>query len=105
MFVPNFEAMSHVTSILGPENHFKIGLIEKRLKYRKKDFTGLLSEVESRTKGSRPRTEKKPEAKAKDSSSEDRPSRGQRQECSRPRPRTQAQVFSKKKRSSKIFFR
>ena len=59
MFVPNFEAMSHVTSVLGPENHLKSGLIEKRLKYVKKDFTGLLSEVESRTQGSRPRTEKK----------------------------------------------
>ena len=31
------------------------------------------------------------------------PSRGQGQECSRPRPKTQAQVFSKK--SSKISFR
>ena len=40
---------------------------------------------------------KKSEAKAKDSSSEDKPSRCQGQECSRPRPRTQAQVFSKKK--------
>ena len=37
------------------------------------------------------------EAKAKDSPSEDRPSRAQGQECSRPRqgPTTQAQVFSK----------
>ena len=59
-----------------------------------------LSEVESRTQGSRPRprTQKKSEAKAKDSLSEDRPSRGQG-------PRTQLQVFSKKKRSSKKFFR
>ena len=32
---------------------------------------------------------------AKDSLSEDRHSRGQGQECSRPRPRTQAQVLSK----------
>ena len=48
---------------------------------------------------------KKSEARAKDSLSEDRTSRGQGQECSRPR--TQAQVFSKKKKkktSSKIFF-
>ena len=45
---------------------------------------------------------KKSEAKDKDSPSEDRPSRGQGQECSRPR--TQAQVFSKKW-SSKQFFR
>ena len=43
------------------------------------------------------------EAKAKNSVSEDRTSRGQGQECSRLRPRTQAQVYSKKKRSSKIF--
>ena len=50
---------------------------------------------------------KKSEAKAKDSFSEDRHSRGQGQECSRPRPRTQAQVLSKKKqnRSSQKFFR
>ena len=49
-----------------------------------------LTEVESRTQGSRPkpRTQKKSEAKAKDSLSEDRTSRGQGQECSRPRPRT-----------------
>ena len=43
-------------------------------------------------------TKKKTEAKY--SSFEDRPSRGEGQE-----PKTQAQVFSKKKRSSKIFFR
>ena len=36
-----------------------------------------LPEVESRTQGSRPRTQKKSEAKAKDSLSEDRHSRGQ----------------------------
>ena len=41
---------------------------------------------------------KKSEAKAKDSLSEDRHSRGQGQECSRPRPRTQAHVLSKKKK-------
>ena len=63
------------------------------------------SEVESRTQGLRPRTQKNSEAKAKDSPSEDRPSRGQGQECSRPRPRlrTQAQVFSRKKVFQKIF--
>ena len=53
------------------------------------------------------------EAKAKDSKksetrdslSEDRHSLGQGQECSRPRPRTQAQVFSKKekKKKKKVF--
>ena len=53
------------------------------------------TEVESRTQGSRPRprTQKKFESKAKD-----RPSRGQG-------PRTQTQVFSKKKMTPKIFFR
>ena len=42
-------------------------------------------------------------AKAKDSLSKDRPSRGQGQECSRPR--TQAQMFSEKKKFLKNFFR
>ena len=49
--------------------------------------------MESRTQGSRPRTPKKSEAKAKDSLSEDRHSRGQGQG-----PRTQAQVLSKKEK-------
>ena len=58
--------------------------------------------MESRTQGSRPRsrTQKKSEAKAKDSLSEDRTSLGQGQECSRPRPRTKdtgASVLQKKK--------
>ena len=66
-------------------------------------FFWSLPEVESRTQGSRPRprTQKKSEAKAKDSLSEDKPSRGQGQECSRPR--TQPQVFSKKKGLQKSF--
>ena len=51
--------------------------------------------VESRTQGSRPRPRTPKESEAKDSPSEDRPSRSQGQECSRPR--TQEQVFSKKK--------
>ena len=38
---------------------------------------------------------KKSEAKAKDSLSEDRHSRGQGQECSRPRPRTKDQRWSR----------
>ena len=55
-----------------------------------------IPEVESRTRGSkpRPRTQQKSEAKAMDSLSEDRPSRGQGQDSSKPRPRTQAQAFS-----------
>ena len=59
-----------------------------------------LTEVESRTQGSRPRTQNKSEAKAKDSLSEDRHSRGQGQECSKPRPRTKdtsASALQKKK--------
>ena len=47
------------------------------------------------------------EVKAKDSLSEDRHSRGQGQECSRPRPRTKdtsASALQKKKRSSQKFF-
>ena len=74
-------------------------------------FTVYLSEVESRTQGSRPRprTQKKSEAKAKDSLFEDRHSRGQGQECSRPRPRTKdtsaSALRKKKKRSSQKFFR
>ena len=46
-----------------------------------------------------PRTQKKSKDKAKDSPTENRPSRGQRQECSKPRPRTKdtgASVFLKK---------
>ena len=80
-------------------------------------------EVESRTQGSRPRPRTQKKSEAKDSLSEDRHSRGQVQECSRPRtgmleakdrnargqgqgPRTQAQVLSKKKkRSSQKFFK
>ena len=37
--------------------------------------------MDSRTQGSRPRAQKKSEAKLKDRPSEDRPSRGQKQEC------------------------
>ena len=60
-------------------------------------------EVESRTQGSRPRTQKKSEVK--DCPSEDRLSPGQGQECSRPRTKDTAarRVFQKKKRSSKTF--
>ena len=49
---------------------------------------------------------KKAEAKAKDSLSEDRLSRGQELECSRPRPRTKdtaASVFQKKRSAIKFF--
>ena len=46
---------------------------------------------------------KKSEAKAKDSPSENRPFRGQGQECSRPK--TQTKVVFSKKSLQKIFFR
>ena len=66
-------------------------------------FVIRLTEVESKTQGSRPRprprTQKKSEAKAKHSPFEDRHSRGQGQECSRPWPRikgTNASVLEKK---------
>ena len=48
----------------------------------------------------------KKKSEAKDSLSEDRPSRGQEQECSRPRPRTKdtaASVLRKKKVFKKVF--
>ena len=61
-----------------------------------------LSEVESRTQGSRPRprTQKKFDAKPKERPSENRPYRGQGQECSRPRTKDTAA-----KDLQKIFFR
>ena len=45
----------------------------------------------------KPRTQKKSEAKTKDSPTEDRLSRGKGQECSRPTPRTQRRSDLKKK--------
>ena len=61
--------------------------------------------MESRTQGSRPRprTQKKSEAKAKDSLSENRPSRGQEQECSRPRTKDTADSVLQKKGLQKSF--
>ena len=63
--------------------------------------------MESRTQGSRPRprTQKKSEAKAKDNLSEDRHSRGQGRECSRPRTKDTSASALQKKRSSQKFFR
>ena len=67
--------------------------IVELLLYHDDDDVYYTAEVESRKQGSRPRprTQKKSEAKATDSLSEDRHSRGQG-------PRTQAQVLSKKKK-------
>ena len=68
--------------------------------------------MESRTQSSRPwprpRTQKKSEAKAKDSFSEDsfsedRHSRGQGQECSRPRTKDTSASALQKQRSSQKF--
>ena len=47
---------------------------------------------------------KKIRGKAKDSLSQDRPSRSQRQECSRPRTKDTAASVLQKKRPSKTFF-
>ena len=61
--------------------------------------TVFLPEVESRTQGSRPRPRTLKNSEAKDSLSEDKPFRGQGEECSRPRPRTKdtgASVLQKK---------
>ena len=56
-------------------------------------------EVESRTQGSRPRPRTQKKSEAKDSLSEDRHSRGQGQECSRPRTKdTSASALQNKKK-------
>ena len=83
---------------------FSIVMCERKLVVTLQFLVELPPEAESRTQGSRPRpsTQKKSEAKAKDSPSEDRLSRGRGQECLRPR--TQAQVFSKKKKVFKQIF-
>ena len=63
--------------------------------------------MESRTQGSRPRPRTQKKSEAKDSLSEDRHSRDQGQECSRPRTKdisTSALQKKKKKRSSQKFF-
>ena len=63
--------------------------------------------MESRIQGSRPRPRTQKKSEAKDSLSEDRHSRGQGQECSRPRTKdTSASALQKKKkRSSQKFFK
>ena len=70
-------------------------------------FKGVehISEVELRTQGSRPRprTQKKSEARAKDSLFEDRHSRGEGQERSRPRPRTKNTSASALQKKKKVF--
>ena len=57
----------------------------------------IRSGVEDIRREAKAKDTKKSETKAKDSPSADRSSRGQGQKCSRPRPRTQAQVLSKTK--------
>ena len=48
MFVPNFELISHVTLVFGPENRPKVSrksrLNQKQLKYGKNYFTRYMSE-------------------------------------------------------------
>ena len=64
----------------------------------------FLPEVESRTQGSRPRPRTQKISQAKDSPYEDRPSRGQEQECSRPRTKdTGASVLQKKGLQNNFF--
>ena len=58
----------------------------------------LPAEVESRTQGSRPRPSTQKKSEAKDSLSEDRHSRGQGQECSRPRTKDTKRKCSPKKK-------
>ena len=75
----------------------------------------LLAEVESRTQGSRPRPRTQKKSEAKDSLSEDRHSRGQGQEWSRPRTGMieakakdqghKRKCSTKKKRSPQKFFK
>ena len=68
--------------------------------------TRLEAKAKDKTKNLRPRPRIQRKSEAKDSLSEDRPSQGQGQECSRPRSRTKdtaASVLQKK--SSKKFFR
>ena len=68
-------------------------------------FGTFLPEVESRTQGSRPRPRTQKKFEAKDSLSEDRPYRGQGQECSRPRTKdTGASVLLKKKKGLQKYF-
>ena len=117
IMVSKYEKSWDSKSWLGVGVKFWIYLFKARNTYKDSiDFLGLKTfliafqpEVESRTQGSRPRTQKKSEAKAKDSLSEDRHSRGQGQESSRPRPRTKDTKRKcspkKKKRSSQKFFR
>ena len=64
-----------------------------------------LTELESRTQGSRPRPRTQKKSEAKDSLSEDRHTRGQGQNArgQGQGPRTQAQVLSKKKGLHKNF--
>ena len=62
----------------------------------------VLSEVESRTQGSRPRPRTQTKSEAKDSLSKDRHSRGQGQECSRTKD-TSASALQKKKGLRKNF--
>ena len=62
-----------------------------------------LAEVESRTQGSRPRTQKNPRPRRALPRTD--PLKGQGQECSRPRTKDGSASVLKKKSSSKKFFR
>ena len=86
----------------------------KNANEKARTFSRISKNVQKRTKNGycRGRVEdtrleakdtKKSEAKAKDSLSEDRPSRGQGQECSRPRPRTKDTAASVLQKKKKVF--
>ena len=86
----------------------KISRNVKQLKQPLGDIVNIRGGVEDTRLEAKAKDTKKSEAKAKDSLSEDRHSRGQGQECSRPRPRTKdtkRKCSPKKKRSSQKFFR
>ena len=72
-----------------------------RLLVKNKNYRSILNRggVKDTRLEAKAKDKKKSEAKAKDSLSEHRPSRGQGKECSRPRPRTEdtaASVLQKK---------
>ena len=80
----------------------KVGVIPQFCIINYANYT-ILARGGVKAQGSRPRTQKKSEAK--DSLSEDRPSRGQGQECSRPRTKDTGASALEKKRFSKTFLR
>ena len=82
----------------------RCGVIDKRTLFIRGGVEDTRLEAKAKVKDTKKKSEAK--TKAKDSLSEDRHSRGQGQECSRPRPRTKdtsASALQKKKVFTKIF--